>query len=478
MPYRIFSLQTRSLESSYTLPSDKIYLKPLSYYKGEVEIYGLKSRDYIDSYAVGKSRHDFSINLEAHHKLSNKSYTWGRASYSNEMRKSVMWNNSSDYDLIYPYIIVDSVGGNMKTETYSFLGGYATHIGKFTLGAEADYRAAVASRHTDPRPLNIISDLKARISLRRSITSRYGLSVGLEGGKYKQHSSIKLFGDKSRIRVHHYTGLGLVHSRYKADDANVYLSGYSWATKVAFTPGDTDGWMSCFSFGKEHITKSLDENGNLQPFELLRTTVKASVGRSFRRGALRHYYMVEGIYAKTTGKENLYGLPSTDKYPLIGSQEPYVHKQSLLSGLAACEYVTNQGMWEGTLKVAWEDQDEQYSAPFRQLGGDWLHVTVHPRYSLFAGKWTHRIGIKGMYRHTLTSNIILRNKEYSMSTNSIPELRYDRWQGSVLGITLEGTSFVQLKGGRLFLSPHYTFTRYAAVHSHTHEGGVTLGYVF
>lgn len=34
----------------------------------------------------------------------------------------MLWNENADYDVIYPYVAADSVGGDMKFENYAFSG--------------------------------------------------------------------------------------------------------------------------------------------------------------------------------------------------------------------------------------------------------------------------------------------------------------------------------------------------------------------
>jgi hypothetical protein len=40
----------------------------------------------------------------------------------------MLWNENADYDVIYPYVAADSIGGDMKFENYTFSGGYAKSL--------------------------------------------------------------------------------------------------------------------------------------------------------------------------------------------------------------------------------------------------------------------------------------------------------------------------------------------------------------
>ena len=44
----------------------------------------------------------------------------GGVSYQRGVKKNVLWNTTSDFELLYPYVMADTVGGNLQTEQYSF----------------------------------------------------------------------------------------------------------------------------------------------------------------------------------------------------------------------------------------------------------------------------------------------------------------------------------------------------------------------
>ena len=52
---------------------------------------------------------------------------WGNASYKNQELRKVRWNESVDSDLLYPYFTADAVGGDLHSEQYAFMGGFANN---------------------------------------------------------------------------------------------------------------------------------------------------------------------------------------------------------------------------------------------------------------------------------------------------------------------------------------------------------------
>ena len=67
----------------------------------------------------------FKVAADSYVRMSDASRIWGNAYYHNGERKNVQWNESADYELIYPYVMADTIGGDIKSETYFFEGGYA-----------------------------------------------------------------------------------------------------------------------------------------------------------------------------------------------------------------------------------------------------------------------------------------------------------------------------------------------------------------
>ena len=109
-------------------------------------------------------------------------------------RRNVRWNSTADYLLLYPYIVADSVGGDLTTEEYAFGGGYARRIGRFDIALRGDYRAAQEYRQVDPRPHNVVSDFTVRLGAGMEL-GRSVLILDLRGRLYKQNSRISFFNE-------------------------------------------------------------------------------------------------------------------------------------------------------------------------------------------------------------------------------------------------------------------------------------------
>ena len=116
---------------------------------------------------------------------------WGQAYYRNGVKRNVVWNETSDYDWVYPYVLGDSVGGDLRCEEYYFAGGYAREYARVTWGGTLDYRAAVEFRNIDPRPKNVVGELNASLGISLRTKTHYGIGISAFATKYKQSNEIK-----------------------------------------------------------------------------------------------------------------------------------------------------------------------------------------------------------------------------------------------------------------------------------------------
>ena len=146
-----------------------------------------------------------------------KRQVWGDAGYLRGAKRNVVWNASSDYDLVFPYVVADSIGGDLTSEEYTFGGGYGHRSGRYTWALEAGARALHEYRDSDPRIRNVAIDIDAGAGASvRMGNYRLGLSAALR--VYKQSDSqIQYAHSAGEKGVYHLSGLG---SHYAGFEGN------------------------------------------------------------------------------------------------------------------------------------------------------------------------------------------------------------------------------------------------------------------
>ncbi|MDE6801846.1 MAG: hypothetical protein K2J06_03675, partial [Muribaculaceae bacterium] len=162
----------------------------------------------------GTGHSGWKVDARSYYRLSDKSALWGSASYSSYVTHDVRWSNAIDYQLLTPYVLGDSVGGNMQSQRYMFSGGWSRLYGRYAVGVEAVYRAEIAYRSRDPRVHDIVSDLNVRAAAAWKATDCYSVGAGLGVRTYKQISDVEFVNLMNDIQTYPLTGLGSYYHRF------------------------------------------------------------------------------------------------------------------------------------------------------------------------------------------------------------------------------------------------------------------------
>lgn len=157
---------------------------------------------------LGAGEQGLEIYARSFQKLNSRRAVWGKAGYESLKQLKLKWNENLDFDRVAPYVLADSVGGDLKLERYSFAGGYSEKINRFTLGIEASYTAQLGYRSRDPRINNSTSDLWVNLGINYKAFREYEVGVFTRLNKYTQNSSISFVSLLGNAYVYQMVGLG------------------------------------------------------------------------------------------------------------------------------------------------------------------------------------------------------------------------------------------------------------------------------
>ncbi|MDR1518001.1 MAG: hypothetical protein LBS52_07920 [Dysgonamonadaceae bacterium] len=318
----------------------------------------------------GDGRKDYSADVNSFVVLSDNIRLYGSASYRNGKADSVRWNENTDFRLLYPYVVGDSIGGFMKDEEYTFAGGLARRKGRWTIGAELSYRAQIAYRDKDPRPKNIVSDLGGSLSASRIVTGRYSLGVMLSGQKYSQKSEIRYLADKGNTPVYQMLGLGMDYVRFAGQQYYTQYNGEGVGATVGIVPTDNrSGFATSLRVNYFHLKKILTSL-NYAPLNE-NNDLTLGMETSWIQYSDRWKYAVgfEGIYLNRSGKENIFGDPTGNVYPLMSSVNQLSHQQLNLALKAGFGKSSSRKeiAWTVSPVVAYRQVSTEYKANARKI---------------------------------------------------------------------------------------------------------------
>lgn len=201
---------------------------------------------------LGSGDKGFGVSSNSYRKLKNNLTLWGSAFYENKRISDVVYNESLDYDVIYPYAMVDTVGGDLRSEVYHFSGGASKKFRKFSIGFDGSYTGGLAYRRRDPRPENISSTIDFSLAISKNIYKRYVASFDLTGTKYHQRNTLDFASNLGAPNIYHDAGLGAYNDLLDGTNDNAIFNGGKRGFLLSFVPMNRKGIM--FTAGADQFT--------------------------------------------------------------------------------------------------------------------------------------------------------------------------------------------------------------------------------
>ena len=301
------------------------------------------------------------IKVDTYHHLNGHSAVWGNASYMTGKQHNIKWNSTSDYDLLQPYILADTMGGDTRREQYSISGGYATTINKWLLGADMHVRAEQEYRSRDPRMRGIVTDLTLRLGGGYDV-KRYRLGAAVEGNIYKQTNSVAFYREEGVIPEYQMTGLGTEYSRFSGDKRSLYYDGGGLAVMLHASPINHNGPYADVTLDEHRYHRKLAEYNSMPLTDLYNEHVGATIGwkqdKNVRLAVFGH-----ADYTRRTGNEHVGGTSDARYFPVIACLTMY--KSHLLDTYAGALY--GRGNWYISLTAGYSEVSEEYVYPHRQM---------------------------------------------------------------------------------------------------------------
>ena len=311
------------------------------------------------------------LKVDTYHHLGQRSTVWGEASYMTGKQHSIKWNSTSDYDLLQPYILADTLGGDTRRERYTISGGYASSRGRWSLGAEMLVRAEQEYRGRDPRMRGIVTDLTLRLGAACEL-KRYRLAAGIEGNIYKQTNSVAFYREEGVIPEYQMTGLGTEYSRFSGDKRSLYYDGGGLAVVLHASPCYGSGFYADVTLDEHRYHRKLAEFNSMPLTDLYNEHIGTTIGWKQDKST-RHVAVFGHIdYTRRTGNEHVGGTSDARYFPVIACLTMY--KSHLLDAHAGALYGRNN--WHAVLTAGYRSQDEKYVYPHRQMDSGHAYGTL------------------------------------------------------------------------------------------------------
>lgn len=297
---------------------------------------------------------------------------WGTAHYANGKTHHIRYNETTDFDLLYPYVMADTIGGGVsRKETYDFMGGFAYHKDKWTVGVEGRYTARLEYRTVDPRPKNLTGYLQVKTGMGWSGlfngTYEGGLSVGFR--RYKQTNTLEFYNETSRPAVYHLTGLGMDYYRFRGSYTSTYYKGLGWDATMELRPvAPRNGVYASLSYRSLSIENIISDLNELPLTKLELRHQGFETGYLHKGQTCTWGVRMTESYSERRGIENIFGSAQDNIYPQIASGRQYQENRWNLSGALLCQYrPSGTAVYDFSLSQHYRHIRETYTEPWRKM---------------------------------------------------------------------------------------------------------------
>lgn len=224
----------------------------------------------------GKQTGGFAVKAQSIYDINAVSRVFGEASYQWQDVHSMRYVDNADFRQTSPYLTVDTIGGDMRREVYSFYGGYRMLKNRILWHAALGFRAEQSYRARDPRAKNKVSDLKIELSIGYQWSEQYAISLMGYGGRYKQNNEIRFYSELGEATIYHMANETEPYARFSSNNKISYYSGYKAGAGLSVLP--TNGFMAGVSYDWFMFTKELTIVNQVPITKLNTHTLRAQLG--------------------------------------------------------------------------------------------------------------------------------------------------------------------------------------------------------
>jgi len=337
----------------------------------------------------GKDKKSMLLQADAFNRLDEKSAVWGGASYRQGRNKEVHWNESADYALIFPYVVADSIGGDIKYEHYAVEGGYVQQIGRYNLGISGFYKARMEYRNIDPRPKNLATQVGGTLGISRDFSPHFTIGIQANIEKYTQKHKMSFYSPTGFPVIYEMNGMGNFNNMLKGKRREAFYDGWAYGTAIQMYESQAKTWFVTGGVTHFRFEKLLPEFYDVQASKAKDLSYVLTAGKLFDLQPMQIGFVIQGTKQIRKGTENLFINATTNNFIKIGQEERYRFEESQLHFRSILNYSTDRNDYSLLPFVAFLQQTERYTQPFSK-------TTIASMQLGFQGQWMHKFENKGL----------------------------------------------------------------------------------
>ncbi|MFR9165360.1 MAG: DUF6850 family outer membrane beta-barrel protein [Dysgonomonas sp.] len=418
---------------------------------------------------IGSEFESYAFRAESYAKIKNN-HIWGKASYVNRNIDNIAWNESSDYLNIYPYVMADSVqSNNLRSEKYSFTGGYVQNPGRISWGIQLDYWALLEYRTKDPRPDNNTSNLVFTGGLNYKLNAAYAIGGGVLLRKYKQKNSLTFSDVVGEPMIYHLTGLGTDAYFFANGYPSVLYNGNGYGANIQLLSVQKQGISSEFAFENFSFDKTLNGN-NSQKIEI------STVDEDKYNFSISYLKKINGqdigvkissSYTDREGEENKFTQEGNNLIK-ITSETEYRNKTAIADMSFLYRNNSTNTTWSLIPYVSYLNMKETYKSLERSMQISRLAFGIKPAFTQPVKKHLLHLNADIGYSQNIDSSLelpgISRDRD---NMASVPQRDYDLLSSNYLlaNISSRFDNLLSKKNITIYLQLDWSYKNYDNIYS-------------
>lgn len=442
----------RFQESIYRNPA--AYLNYKKYNLTSFEMTKGASKNTTTIAQEGKNKESLLFIANAFNRLDEKSAVWGTASYNQGKRKEVRWNESADYTLIFPYVVADSVGGDIKYENYEIQGGYVQQLGKYAIGISGFYKAKLEYRNVDPRPKNLATQVGGTLGLSRELTHKVTIGISATIEKYTQKHKMSFYSPTGFPVIYEMNGLGNFNNLLKGKRREAFYDGWTYGTSIQIYETLSKKWFISGGTTVFNFEKLLPEFYDVQASKAKDRTYYLVAGKMVELNTTTVGLLLQGNKKTRKGTENLFINETTNNFIKIGEEERYRYEDNQLQLRGIWKYQATNKEYSIVPFIGIGQQIERYTQPYSKteiqsmhFGAEIQGVYTFKNKSLltFQSNWQKKqttkekaifaFGNSNVINQMLLANYDVQIAEYWLASST---LRYDFTLPKIIDVFVAG----------------------------------------
>ena len=331
------------------------------------------------------------FNVRSHVVLNDRSVAVAGADYYNGVKRNVRWNSVSDYELLAPYVMADSLGGDLRTSQYSFYGGYAMRHRRFNWGVGAGYRALHEYRQVDPRPRSVVSDFHLDLSA-GCLFDSYRLNADASLRLYRQFQEVSFMNERgANTSELHFTGLGTHFERFagSGDYCATRYRGTGCDVALSLMPLHFGGFYALAGYALFDVNRTLANQNKVPITRMLRHRGYAFLAYRGGSDSFEWGVFADGGAELSDGRENVIDNGLGNIYNVLYAMPMYRSLKADADAGAVLTWRRSGGRdWSLRTRAEWLHWNSSYRYPSGSLGFDRLGGTLGAVGRWFInGKW-------------------------------------------------------------------------------------------